>query len=271
MNQFIPSLKTEPLAEKTLPGETFVFAFHGRDMLMNGTELPRLSDFPNKNDIQIRALYVGNLNGIPCIGIPFPEQTEWNVQPLRAVIHSVDEAVICAICRAKELMFWRERRKFCGKCGHEMEDSGTDLARVCPNCRERYYPQIAPAVITAVLKEDKILLAHNRNFTSGVHSLIAGFVESGESLEQAVAREILEETSIKVKNIRYYSSQPWPFPNSLMLGFVAEYESGELTPDGTELETAGWFSADELPMLPDHGSIARKIIDDFIANRQRMI
>ena len=121
------------------------------------------------------------------------------------------------------------------------------------------------------MKDDKILLAHNRNFTSGVFSLIAGFVESGESLEQAVAREIMEEVSIKVKNIRYYSSQPWPFPNSLMLGFVAEYDSGEVKPDGVELETAGWYSADDLPKLPDHGSIARKIIDDFIANRLRKI
>ena len=116
------------------------------------------------------------------------------------------------------------------------------------------------------MKEDKILLAHNRNFTSGVYSLIAGFVESGETLEQAVAREILEETGIRVKNIRYYSSQPWPFPNSLMLGFIAEYDSGELNPDGLELESAGWYTVDDLPLLPEHGSIARKIIEDFKKN-----
>lgn len=254
---------------KELPDTSYIFAFHGRDILMKNGKLPCLAGFPDRENFS--GLYVGDLDDIPCCGIPFPEDHTWEVQPLRAVIHELDDAAVCAVCRAKEMMFWRDRRKFCGACGAELKDSVTDMARICPECGERFYPQIAPAVITAVLKDDKILLAHNRNFTSGVFSLIAGFVESGESLEQAVAREIMEETSIKVKNIRYYSSQPWPFPNSLMLGFVAEYDSGEVKPDGVELETAGWYSADELPQLPDHGSIARKIIDDFIANRLRMI
>ena len=268
MNLFTPSVKSVFLSNKDLPGESFVFAFQGREILMNGSALPRLADFREK---ELYGLYIGELNGTPCIGIPFPEDHGWNTLSLRAVIHSLDDAFICAVCRAKKMMFWRDRRKFCGSCGNKLEDSGTDLARVCPVCKERFYPQIAPAVITAVLKENKLLLAHNRNFTSGVHSLIAGFVESGESLEQAVAREIMEETSIRVKNIRYYASQPWPFPNSLMLGFVADYDSGELKPDGIELESAGWYSADDLPDLPEHGSIARKIIDDFIAGRLRMI
>ena len=269
MNQFIPSQTSVLLTSGTLPPETFLFAFRNRDILMNGKELPRLSDFHGEKPLT--GLQIGTLNGIPCLGIPVPEKTEWTPQPLRAVIHALDDAFICAICRAKQMMFWRDRRKFCGVCGAKLEDSASDTARVCPECHEHFYPQIAPAVITAVLKEGKLLLAHNRNFTSGVHSLIAGFVESGESLEQAVAREIMEETGIKVKNIRYYSSQPWPFPNSLMLGFVAEYDSGELQPDGFELETAGWYSPDNLPLLPDHGSIARKIIDDFINNKLRLI
>ena len=264
MNQFIPSEKIVYLKGTELSGNTFVFAFHGRDILMHRGKLPKVSDFPDKE--KLCGLYVGELNGIACIGIRFPEELGWETQSYRAVIHGSDEAAVCAVSRAKELMFWRSRKIFCGACGAKLEDSASDTARVCPSCKERFYPQIAPAVITAVLKEDKILLAHNRNFTSGVHSLIAGFVESGETLEQAVAREILEETGIRVKNIHYYSSQPWPFPNSLMLGFVAEYDSGELTPDGVELETAGWYSVDNLPLLPDHGSIARKIIEDFKKN-----
>ena len=269
MSQFIPSSVTVPVLGKEMSGKSYVFAFRGRDILMNNGELPRLENFPNSDELS--GLYVGDLDGVPCLGIPFPEDPNAEVQSLRAVIHGLDDAGVCAVCRAKELMFWRDRRKFCGACGAALDDSASDTARVCTACGERFYPQIAPAVITAVLKDDKILLAHNRNFTSGVHSLIAGFVESGESLEQAVAREIMEEVAIKVKNIRYYASQPWPFPNSLMLGFVAEYDSGEVTPDGLELESAGWYSADELPLLPEHGSIARKIIDDFIANKLRTI
>lgn len=269
MSQFTPSPASLLVTGNEIAGHSYIFAFRGRDILMKDGNLPRLADFPNRETLT--GLHIGELDGIPCLGIPFPEAFLWEVQPLRAVIHTLDDAAVFAICRAKEMMFWRNRRKFCGACGTALKDSETDMARICPECGERFYPQIAPAVITAVLKDDKILLAHNRNFTSGVFSLIAGFVESGESLEQAVAREIMEETSIKVKNIRYYSSQPWPFPNSLMLGFVAEYDSGDVKPDGVELETAGWYSADELPQLPDHGSIARKIIDDFIANRLRTI
>ena len=264
MNLFLPSQTAGVLNGSDLPDETFVFAFRSRDILVLDGDLPRLGDFPRKEELS--GLLVGDLNGMPCIGVPFPEEGEWLTRPLRAVIHEKDDPTICAICRAKELMFWRDRRKFCGVCGCQMEDSPEDLARICPDCGEKFYPQIAPAVITAVLNQGKILLAHNRNFSGNVFSLIAGFVESGETLEQAVAREIMEETGIRVKNIRYYSSQPWPFPNSLMLGFVAEYDSGELEPDGIELEKAGWFSADDLPQLPDHGSIARRIIEDFRNN-----
>ena len=235
--------------------------------MLAGGRLPRLSDFPDPE--RILGLKTGMLDGIPCIGIRFPgrKDDQWTTRSIRAVIHELDQAHVCAICRTKELIFWRDRRKYCGACGSPLTDSPSDLARTCPECGERYYPQIAPAVITAVLNRGKILLAHNRNFTPGVFSLIAGFVESGETLEQAVAREIMEETSLKVKNIRYYSSQPWPFPNSLMLGFIAEYESGTPRPDGQELEEADWYSPENLPLLPDHGSIARKIIDDFRAGR----
>lgn len=264
MNLFFPSTTIGILNGSELPDDTLVFSFRSREILLSGERLPRLADFPQKETLS--GIHVGDLNGKPCIGISFPEEGEWETKPLRAVIHETDEPTVCAICRAKELMFWRDRRAYCGVCGTKMEDSPEDLARICPSCGERFYPQIAPAVITAVLNHGKILLAHNRNFSGNVFSLIAGFVESGETLEQAVAREIMEETAIRVKNIRYYGSQPWPFPNSLMLGFVADYDSGELQPDGIELEKAGWFSPEELPQLPDHGSIARRIIEDFRHN-----
>ena len=140
---------------------------------------------------------------------------------------------------------------------------------VCPACGMRYYPQLAPAVITAVLREGRILLAHNRNFQPGMYGLIAGFVEAGESAEDAVAREIREETGIEVGNIRYFSSQCWPFPNSLMLGYYADYVSGEARPDGIELESLGWFSAGNMPQIPPPGSIARRLIEDYLARSGR--
>lgn len=265
MSCFIPARTSEILSGEDLPAEAFVFAFRGRDMLLAGERLPRLSDFSGP----VRGLLTGTLDGIPCLGIRFPETEgeRWAVRSIRSVISGLDQDQVCAVCRTKELIFWRDRRKYCGACGTQLSDSDSDLARTCPQCGERYYPQIAPAVITAVLRDGKILLAHNRNFTQGVFSLIAGFVESGETLEQAVSREIMEETSLKVKNVRYYSSQPWPFPNSLMLGFVAEYDSGTAQPDGTELEETGWYPPEALPKLPEPGSIARRIIDDFREGR----
>ena len=160
---------------------------------------------------------------------------------------------------------WRRQHRYCGGCKAEMMFSETDLALICPQCGERYYPQIAPAVIIAVTRDGgtKLLLAHNRRFKDSTFSLIAGFVEAGETIEQAVRREIMEETGITVKNIRYLSSQPWPFPNSLMLAFTAEWESGEAKPDGTELIELDWFTKETLPMIPTPGSIAHKVITQF--------
>ena len=173
-----------------------------------------------------------------------------------------------ALCRAKKILSWLDLHRFCGRCRTELQDSDTDSALFCPVCGARYFPQLAPAVIVAVTRNEgrEILLAHNRNFEGNVHSLIAGFVEAGETVEQAVEREVMEETSIRVGNIRYLRSQPWPFPNSLMLAFRAEYLSGTATPDGSELDSLGWFRPDALPPLPRQGSVAAAVIRDWCAS-----
>ena len=128
------------------------------------------------------------------------------------------------------------------------------------------FPRLSPAVITAVLKDDKILLSHYAAFRGNMHTIIAGFVEPGETLEECIKREILEEVGVRVRNIKYFGSQPWPFPNSLMIGFTAEYESGEISVDGTEISEAGWYGADNLPEIPPEVSIEREIIDWFVQN-----
>ena len=174
-----------------------------------------------------------------------------------------------AISRAKELIFWRKQHIFCGSCKSNLIPSENDLGLVCPNCKMIYFPQIAPAVITAITRNNgkEILLAHNVRFSNNIFSLIAGFVESGENAESAVKREIKEEIDINVKNIEYISSQPWPFPNTLMLAFHAEYESGIAIADGVELSECNWFTKDNLPEIPLPGSIARKVIDSFIEGK----
>ncbi len=160
--------------------------------------------------------------------------------------------------------FWRSH-KYCGYCGHEMHPSQREWAMLCGHCRERYYPQIAPCIIVAIRREDKILLAQHNRHRNGIYTVLAGFVEVGETLEQAVAREVMEESSITVKNLRYISSQPWPFPQSLMTAFMADYHSGELKIDTSELVDAGWYRYDQLPLLPPPGTVARRLIEDTVA------
>ncbi len=166
--------------------------------------------------------------------------------------------------RGLQLLHWEKTNAFCGRCGARMGNHATERAKICPSCGLTVFPRLSPAVIVAVVRDGKLLLARNRNFRRPFYSVLAGFVEPGETFEQCVQREVHEEAGITVKNIRYVGSQPWPFPDSLMVGFTAEYDSGELTVDGEELHEAGWFAPDNLPPIPPPGSISRRLIDLFL-------
>ncbi|WP_105609546.1 NAD(+) diphosphatase [Cronobacter malonaticus] len=167
--------------------------------------------------------------------------------------------------RGVQLAEFYRSHKYCGYCGHEMHPSKTEWAMLCGHCRERYYPQIAPCIIVAIRRDDKILLAQHTRHRNGVYTVLAGFVEVGETLEQAVAREVMEESNIRIKNLRYVTSQPWPFPQSLMTAFKADYDSGEIQIDTKELIDAGWYRYDQLPLLPAPGTVARRLIEDTVA------
>lgn len=162
---------------------------------------------------------------------------------------------------AKAILNWERNHRYCGVCGEKLPSMNNDKSKKCPKCKNLFFPELACAIIVGITNGDKLLLAHNSNFLKNRYSILAGFVELGESLEDAVRREIKEEVNINVKNLKYFGSQPWPFPNSIMLGFTAEYQSGEMIPDGFEIERVNWFSKDEIPEIPPYGSISRKIID----------
>lgn len=162
--------------------------------------------------------------------------------------------------RAKGLLNFKNEKRFCSKCGAPLKDDLYFTARTCIQCGKQYFPQLEPAIITLVSKGDEILLAQHRNRGNGMYSCIAGFVEVGETIENAVYREVLEETGLKVKNIRYVGSQSWPFPDQLMLAFRAEYESGEIEVQESELSDAQWFKRDKLPKTPGPGSVAYNLI-----------
>lgn len=182
--------------------------------------------------------------------------------PLKAIHGRVSSEEEALAWTARELLEWRKGHRYCGRCGSILERHAdpAERAMVCPACGAHEYPRIDPSVIVLVTRGDEVLLEHNLQYGHDHATLVAGHVEPGESAEAAVAREILEETGIRVRDIRYVGSQAWPFPSSLMLGFRAEYESGELRPDGTEIDRCDWFRRDSLPSLPPPPSIAADML-----------
>lgn len=166
---------------------------------------------------------------------------------------------------AARILDFDRAHRFCGRCGKKTRALRTERARLCTDCNRIVYPRISPAIIVLIKKGDSILLAGSPRFPSGMHSILAGFVEPGENLEETVHREVREEVGISVTNLRYLASEPWPFPDSLMIGFVADYAGGEIVIDNNEIASAGWFTRDNLPALPpSRASISRVLIDAWI-------
>ncbi|MDN7125027.1 NAD(+) diphosphatase [Pseudidiomarina sp. 1APP75-32.1] len=182
-------------------------------------------------------------------------------QSLRPLIEKHDEEMFSMASRAKQITEFVSTHRFCGRCGARMQAVDWELAMQCHTCKHRCYPRISPCIIVAIRNGKKILLARGERHRPGLYSVLAGFVESGETLEQTLAREVMEEAGIKVKNVQYVCSQPWPFPNSLMMGFTAEWESGDLHFDPFELEDGAWYGFDELPDIPLPGTIANRLIE----------
>lgn len=219
--------------------------------------------------LDTRPLALGPINGLPCFAaslnenITLPEQ--FICSELRPLYGQLAGPFFAMALKASHLLYWDRRSRFCGLCGAKTRDKDDECAKVCENCGELYYPRIAPAIIVAIIKDGQILLARANRFATNFYSVIAGFVEPGESLEECVQREVWEEVGLNIKNLRYFGSQPWPFPDSLMVGFIADYASGTITVDLTENQDAAWFAPDRLPEIPGSLSIARRLIDWFVA------
>jgi NAD+ diphosphatase len=189
-------------------------------------------------------------------------------EELRSLFSRLEEELYQAAMTAVHIVGWDKNTRFCSKCSGALRTRTDVRAKECGECGRLEFPRISPAIIVAIEKGDTLLLARSARFPGAFFSILAGFVEPGECLEDAVHREVMEETGIAVKKIRYFGSQPWPFPDSLMIGFTAEYDSGEITIDGEEIVEAGWYRADGLPQLPGKLSIARQMIDWFIARHR---
>ncbi len=268
------------------PGEAHWFVFRGDQLLveLGPMTLPsddlrvkarpawaRLPLQKNHNwlgSAPARTLYLGVLNGTQCWVAELPKEapapTGMSWEGLRTLFTVLDDAHFALAGRAMQLVDWDRTHQFCGRCGARTEAKREERVRVCPACKLSAYPRVAPAVMALVKREKEILLARSPHFPPGMYSALAGFVEPGESLEQCLAREVAEEVGVRISNIRYFASQSWPFPHSLMIAFVCDYVGGEIRVQETEIEAANWFEVLQLPKLPSRISIARRLIDAVV-------
>ena len=265
---FVSSADTPP--KKLEPAWWFVFKNHKMIVTEEGDciSIPFVKELSELGMQPVREWYLGRLAGHHCHCAEVSEQS--SIPPsmvcrgLRYLYNHLEDSFHKIAMKAVHLIEWDKTYRYCNRCATEMARSNGMNAKECPACGFLNFPRISPAVIVLVEKEDKLLLARAKRFTADFYSVLAGFVEPGETLEETVRRELQEEVGIKVKNIRYFGSQPWPFPDALMIGFIAEHESGDIRTDESEIVNAGWFDADKLPTIPGKVSIARQLIDWFI-------
>ena len=220
------------------------------------------------------AHYLGTLDGNPCYslmlppGATLPADLELELLGLRALILEGDETAAAVAGQALQILEWARTHRHCGSCGAPTLPHAADRAVECIDCKLVFYPRIAPVIMALVYRNNgsnsEILLTRKPGYAPGRYTVVAGFVEAGESLEQCLAREVMEEVGVSIRNPRYFGSQPWPFPNSLVMAFSAEWTDGEARPDLTEIEEARWFPIDALPDLPEPVHISRQLIDDTL-------
>jgi NAD+ diphosphatase len=252
------------------------FAFREEGLLVNEKEparVPRAASLEEEFGLSPTFWHdVGSLDGQRCRAAGLEPDAEppggMVFRDLRGLWGIVGERFFLVAGRAKQIVEWDRTHRFCGRDGTGTLEGPTELSRECPRCGMLFYPRLSPAVIVLIKRGDEVLLARSPGFPPGMYSVLAGFVEPGESIEEAIGREVREEVGIEVENLTYFGSQPWPFPNSLMIGFTADYAGGELCADPAEIEDASWYPADELPPLPPKVSIARAMIEEFVARHE---
>ncbi|MBJ2130118.1 NAD(+) diphosphatase [Alteromonas sp. IB21] len=233
------------------------------------------------NEVSFLAPYINDIHQLPPLnetaqrdlpvfvvdlGAEHIEEPGWERVSLRQLLFAEYDIAFSVIGRAWQYIHFLRTHQFCGQCGSKAERVDWEMAVHCHRCQHRSYPRVSPCIIVAIHNNEKVLLAKGvRHRDANMYSTLAGFVESGESLEQAVHREVFEEVGVKVKNLRYYNSQPWPFPHSLMVGFIAEYDAGEIRCQENEIDDAQWFDIDNLPTIPPKVSIAGQLIAETVS------
>jgi NAD+ diphosphatase len=224
-----------------------------------------LSELPMPDLREYKTVFIGELRERHCY-LVIADFADTNFTAVgdfisvRELITEGDDELFAMAARAKQVADFLATHRFCGRCGARMQAVDWELAMHCHSCQHRCYPRISPCIIVAIRRDNQILLARGKRHPEGLYSVLAGFAEAGEALEQTLAREVMEEAGVHIKNPRYVSSQSWPFPNSLMVGFIADWAGGDVRIDPFELEEGGWFDINKLPKIPGQGTIANKLI-----------
>lgn len=229
-----------------------IFIFRGKDVLTGAASVPEGCWLVFEDKLN------GAVGAVAGDGFVEPDGAEW--LQLREYFASHEESDAALASRMKGIAGWLADNRYCGKCGAALEVHPNECALVCPACGKVHYPRISPCIIVVIERGDEMLLLRHKLRNQDIFACLAGFVETGESLEQALRREVREEVGLEIRNIRYAGSQGWPFPDQLMVGFYAEYASGEVSVQESEISEARWFRRDSLPACPRRGSISYKLI-----------
>jgi NAD+ diphosphatase len=264
---FTPSHVTPAIFRVT----SLAFAFAESKLLVRGDD--QAPTVPLVGELERAGLagarhYLGQLDGVDCFAVTLPPDTAapagCGLSGLRSLFQRLPEPMLSLAARAFQVVEWDRTHRYCGRCGNPTNDKEGERAKRCPVCGYVAYPRISPAMMVLVTRGRCVLLARANRSPGAMYSALAGFVESGETVEDCIHREVREEVGIEVGDLRYFASQPWSFPHSLMIAYNAQYAGGELRPDPSEIADVRWFGVDELPELPSTVSIARRLIDTTV-------
>lgn len=253
--------------ERPVDSPALLFLFLGNQIVVNAAET--IPECPAEDVRLDDSIYLGTWGQQACYVARISEETAlpegWTLTDIRPLHGTLTAELYALIGHALQILTWSKNHQFCSKCGAPATPHVKDRAMVCTACGFMNFPRISPSIIVAVTKGQEILMARSPHFPAGLFSVLAGFLEPGETLEQCVAREVREESGIEIENIQYVTSQPWPFPHSIMIGFTADYAGGEIKIDPDEIEDAGWFTPETMPEIPSQSTIARWLIDGYLA------
>jgi NAD+ diphosphatase len=258
------------------PGETeadYWFVFHDQTLLVaqdaTTPAIPRSRDIGNLRSRLHKSHYLGSLRGTSCRAAIIDSNESspggFRFVELRELLHLLHEELFLMAGRALQIVNWATNHRFCGRCGMPTIEQQKERAMRCPACGYSSFPRLSPAIIVAIVRDGRLLLALHARTKNGMRTVLAGYLEPGESFESCVKREVFEEVRLRLDNIRYFGSQPWPFPDALMVAFTANYVSGEIAANGVEILEAAWYGPDEIPeKIPGRNTVSRKLIDWFV-------